>query len=126
MPFTKNDPNINRTGKNKGAISLVHILRQKLAETPLEDNLDKQIYAQLFINKYVDKALKDGDVQIMKDLIDRIDGKANQKIEHSGEIITTLTDEQKEKLRALLDYDKSSSIKSSDRGNATGKDLPLQ
>lgn len=126
MPFTKNDPNINRTGKNKGAISLVHLLRQKLAETPLEDNLDKQIYAQLFINKYVDKALRDGDVNVMKDMLDRVDGKPQQRVEHSGEIITSLTDEQKEKLRALLDYDKPSGIKSSDRGDTTGEDLPLQ
>lgn len=84
MPFVKGDPNINREGRPKG-FSIVAHLKEKLQEIP---EGQKESYATLITKKYMDKALVEGDTAILKDLIDRVDGKAIQGIDmsHNGAI----------------------------------------
>jgi hypothetical protein len=77
MPFVKGDPNINREGRPKG-FSIVAHLKEKLQEIP---EGQKETYATLITKKYLHKALVEGDTAILKDLIDRVDGKALQQME---------------------------------------------
>ncbi len=72
MPFVKDDPRINREGRPKGSFSLVEMLRHKLQEIP--EGKDKT-YAAYFIEQIMKKTVLEGDVTMMKDMIDRIDGK---------------------------------------------------
>ena len=60
----------------------------------------------MLVLKVIKKALADGDVSMIKDIIDRIDGKPNQPIglEHGGKIILEdipLTEAEK---KAIQDY----------------------
>src|SRR3990167_11021634 len=71
----------NPAGKPKGAISLVAILKEKLSEVP--EGADKKTYAQLLIQRMMSIALKDGDVGMIKDMIDRIDGKPQGYLDHT-------------------------------------------
>jgi hypothetical protein len=63
----------NPNGRPKGSISLVGILREKLAECP--EGTDKKTYAQLLIQRALNIALQGGDVSMIRDIFDRIDGK---------------------------------------------------
>jgi hypothetical protein len=77
MPFYKGDPNINREGRPPGSFSIVQMIKEKLQEIP---DGQKETYAQLMVKKYFHKALVEGDDKILRDLIDRVDGKAVQKM----------------------------------------------
>lgn len=74
MPFVKNDPNINRGGRPKGSFSLVGLLRNELEKEIPSKTKDKKTYASVLIRKMLDKAIKDGDPAMIKDIINRIDG----------------------------------------------------
>lgn len=64
----------NPAGKPPGAgVSLVALLRRKLEECP--EGTDKKTYAQLLVDRAMGIALKGGDVSMIRDLMDRIDGK---------------------------------------------------
>jgi hypothetical protein len=84
--FRANPQNINTTGKNKGAKWLSTRLREMLESN---DGRDKLLTALL------QKAEK-GDVNAIKEIFDRIDGKVTQEIdqktEHSGGIRITWED----------------------------------
>lgn len=67
----------NPNGRPKGTFSIVGMIKDKLQETP---EGQKETYAQLLVKKYMHKALVEGDDKIIRDLVDRIDGKALQKI----------------------------------------------
>ena len=77
MPFVKNDPRINREGRPVGSVSIVAELKKKLEEIP---EGEKKTYLEKIVKVYLDKALNDKDTKILTDIIDRIDGKALQKI----------------------------------------------
>lgn len=62
----------NPKGKPPGTLSLVSLLKRKLAEVPEGQKLN---FAELFIQKYVKEALG-GKGEMLKDAFDRIDGKA--------------------------------------------------
>lgn len=56
----------------------------------------------------IDKALVDGDLAAMKEINDRLDGRAAQSIEHSGEVITKqreLTEKEADALNNALNDD---------------------
>lgn len=79
-PFEKGDPRINREGRPKGAgISIVTELKRRLSEVP---EGKKSSYLQLLIQQILDKAIQEGDTQMIRDMIDRVDGKPTQKIEN--------------------------------------------
>lgn len=83
----------NPNGRPKGAISLVGILRAKLEECPKE--MDKRTYAQLLVQRALDIALEEGDVGMIRDLFDRVDGKPQGSVDvtSAGEKITALSPE---------------------------------
>lgn len=124
MPFKKGDPNINRKGRPIGGVSIVDAIKRKLEEV---EPTDRKSYLDLIIQKIFQKALEDGDVTMLRDMINRVDGLPTQTIAHSGDLLTGLTEEQKEKLSKILDlpYDKQGSLEGSDRGNTTGEDISL-
>ena len=71
----------NPAGRPKGTLSLMSLLKNVLQE---ENPSDKKTYAESLIRKYIEKALDDNDGQAVRDLIDRIDGRAKQHIEMSN------------------------------------------
>lgn len=82
-PFTKDDPRINRNGRPKGSFSLVEMIKNKLQEIP--EGKDKT-YAEYFIEQMMKKTVVEGDVSMMKDMINRVDGMPKQSIGLQGEL----------------------------------------
>lgn len=66
----------NPGGKGRGTISIVGLIREQLAKV---EPVTKKTYAQLVTERYVLSALK-GDNKLLRDLVDRIDGKALQHV----------------------------------------------
>jgi hypothetical protein len=74
----------NPAGRPKGTLSLVSLLKRKLAEY-IETTDEKKItYAEALIIEMLKKALKDGDVAMIRDIMDRIDGRPTQRTELTG------------------------------------------
>lgn len=73
--FHTNPERINKTGLNKGSKWLSTLLREKLEEG---DNAAK------LLQKLVDLAIEKGDLNAIKEVMDRVDGKANQEIKVDG------------------------------------------
>lgn len=91
----------NPAGRPVGSVSIVEGIKRKLME--IEPGNQKTYY-DLFLSKLFQKAIKDGDVKLMTDMIDRTDGKPKQstdltsggeKIETNQIIFTNFTDEAK-------------------------------
>lgn len=77
----------NPKGRPRG-FSIVAHLKEKLQEIP---EGQKETYATLITKKYLHKALVEGDDKILRDLIDRVDGKALQKLAGAnGESLGTI------------------------------------
>ena len=71
----------NPYGKPKGAISVVAKIKEKLLEIPEGQTTEvKRNYLELLVSKYFKQAIIDGDTRLITDLIDRVDGKALQRI----------------------------------------------
>ena len=85
MPFKKGQIS-NPTGPKPGTFSLLTILKQRLRETPQEG---KDTFAVQAIEQYI-KHLTNGKPEMLKDALDRIDGKPNQPLEHTGEVKITI------------------------------------
>lgn len=71
VPGVSGNPN----GRPEGTLSLVAILKEELEKIP---GGKKEEYARIFIRKYIDKAMIEGDASIMRDMINRIDGIPHQ------------------------------------------------
>lgn len=71
--FDQKPERINKTGANKGHKWLSTLLREKLEEG---DNAAK------LVNKLVELANEKGDLNAIKEVIDRLEGKAKQEISH--------------------------------------------
>ena len=72
--FVKGNPG---GGRPKGSYSVVELIKKKLQEIP--EGKDKT-YGEYFIDQIMKKGVVEGDVSMMKDIIDRIDGKPRQNI----------------------------------------------
>ena len=83
MTFIKGDPRINREGRPKGSYSVVEMIKRKLDEIP--EGKDKT-YGELFVSKIMEKISVDGDVSMMRDIIDRFDGKPKQNVDMKVEL----------------------------------------
>ena len=71
--------NANPGGKPKGTLSFKSMLLKELFAIA-ENDKDGRTYAELFVKKLlIGKALNDGDIQAMKEIIDRWDGKVTDK-----------------------------------------------
>ena len=69
----------NPDGRPKGSVSVVSAIKRKLEEEyPEASNEEKRTYLDEIVAKYFEKAIQDGDKNILRDLIDRIDGKPQQ------------------------------------------------
>lgn len=66
----------NPDGRPVGSVSIVEGIRKKLLEIEPEN---KKTYLDLFLSRYFRKAIKDGDVGLIRDMINRIDGMPMQK-----------------------------------------------
>lgn len=84
----------NPNGRPKG-FSIVSHLKEKLQE--IEEG-QKESYATRITKKYIDKALHDGDVTILKDLIDRVDGKAIQKVVSDVNLTSNISEDDAKKI----------------------------
>lgn len=84
MVFTKNDPNINRAGRPKGAFSIVAMLKEKLQEVPKGQ---KKTYAKLLIDRILKKAIVDGDSQMITKIWQYIDGMPKRMVEQTNDNI---------------------------------------
>lgn len=72
--FKKGNPG---GGRPHGSVSIVEGIKQKLLEI---EPANKKTYLEMFIQKLFLKAIKDGDVALMRDMINRVDGMPIQKI----------------------------------------------
>jgi hypothetical protein len=66
----------NPNGRPVGSVSIVEGIKRKLLEIEPEN---KKTYLDLFLSRYFRKAIKDGDVGLIRDMINRIDGMPQQK-----------------------------------------------
>ena len=86
MVYTKGDPKAKLGGRPKGAISIVHALKERLAEE------NPEIPGSTLLDRAVDiileKSLKEKDVTMLRDMIDRVDGKPTQNL--GGEMSLTV------------------------------------
>lgn len=73
--FVKGDPRINLAGRPKGSVSIVEGIRQKLEDI---DPKSKKKWLDLFLETLFQKAVREGNEQLMKDMINRIDGMPKQ------------------------------------------------
>ena len=73
-PFVKDDPRINRGGRPIGSgISITTEIKRKLKET-YPDSKSKSTYLQEIINVIMEKAIKEKDSYIIKQIWNQIDG----------------------------------------------------
>ena len=78
--FVKGNPG---GGRPVGSVSIVEGIKKKLLEIEPEN---KKTYLELFLTRYFRKAIKDGNVGLIRDMINRIDGMPMQKNELSGSV----------------------------------------
>jgi len=91
QPFKKGpDPRRNLEGRPEGSVSIVEGIKRKLMEIQPEN---KKTYLELFLNKLFLKAIKEGDVTLMKDIINRVDGMPKQSIDATtnGQNLSTIS-----------------------------------
>jgi len=82
-------------GRKKDSFSLVAILKRKLQECPPGEN--KKTYAELLVDRVLRESVINGNTSMLKDVVDRIDGKAVQTM-----VVENEDDEEVEELRGLL------------------------
>lgn len=87
----------NPAGRPKGSYSVVEMIKNKLKEIPEGKN---KTYGEYFIEQIMKKIVVEGDVTMMKDIINRIDGMPQQSVD-----MTTLGKEIN-----AMSYDQAKSI----------------
>lgn len=75
------DENRNMDGRPEGSVSIVSAIKKKLKEEfPDATTKEKRTYLEAITQKIFDKGLA-GDVSMLKDMVDRVDGKAKESID---------------------------------------------
>lgn len=97
--FGDRPEDINRNGRPKDTDTITYWMKKFLLATEKEHNKPR---IQELAEKIVTMAYKDGNVKIMKEILDRIDGKTTIPIRHIGQIDTG-SKEVAEALRAILE-----------------------
>lgn len=92
----------NPNGRPKGTVSIVTALKRKLEEVPPGK---EKTYLEYFIEQVMNKTVVEGDVAMMRDVINRIDGMPIQSIDHTsgGEKLGQATVAPEDKL-AISDF----------------------
>lgn len=89
----------NPNGRPEGSVSIVEGIKRKLLE--IEPG-NKKTYLELFLNKLFLKAIKDGNEQLMRDMINRVDGMPKQTVvgdpNEPLQVNHTFTDDQLERI----------------------------
>ena len=100
--FKEHPENINRTGKNKGSISVVAILKRKIQEMPPGQ---KKTYAELLVERMLKMGIVEGDVQMIKEINNRIDGqpKSNLEVENKVSFRDAMAEEYQRRLKCMKD-----------------------
>lgn len=75
-------PGVSGNPAGKPKFSIVSILREKLQEVP---EGEKRSRAQMLADEIIEQALVKKDQGMMRDIVDRFDGKPKQALEHTGE-----------------------------------------
>lgn len=83
--FVKGNPG---GGRPPGSVSIVEGIKRKLLEI---EPANKKTYLELFLSKLFLKAIKEGNEQLMKDMINRVDGMPKQSVDMTslGDKITS-------------------------------------
>ena len=100
MTFKKDDPDINRNGRPKGSVSIVSAIKKKLEEEhPDSTPEEKKTWLDMIVTKIFEKGVS-GDVSMLKDMIDRTDGKSKETLDVTtkGESLNDLKDKDLNKL----------------------------
>ena len=79
--FKDHPENANTKGRPKGAYSIMDVIKRRMADTGESGRAIAEEVAEVVI----DAAIKSKDLTQCRDLMDRLDGKALQKIEVSNE-----------------------------------------
>ena len=96
----------NPNGRPPGTLSVVHALKEKLKEIPPGK---KKTYLDYLVEKVIKKGIIDGDVTMLRDVINRIDGLPKQTIDVQADVTTQkveATQEVKEAVRAFVEWRK--------------------
>ena len=96
-PFKKGQTG-NPKGRKKGSLSLVSLLKEELEKfIKTAGKKEKVTYAKALIRKVLKKAIVDEDIQMMKDILNRVDGMPKQSVEVENEglnVIISYADEK--------------------------------
>lgn len=77
----------NPKGRPKGTVSITEAIRRKLNDlAPSLDNKEKRTYLEVLIIRIMNKAIIEGDQQMITKIWNYIDGMPKQSIEHSGKM----------------------------------------
>tara|TARA_Y100000310_G_C20658866_1_gene803556 strand:+ start:905 stop:1246 length:342 start_codon:yes stop_codon:yes gene_type:complete len=68
----------NPNGRPKGSISVVSALKRELAKVP---EGEKKTYLELLVKRIMKKGIVDGDVSMIKDIINRVDGMPKENVD---------------------------------------------
>jgi hypothetical protein len=90
MPFTKDDPNINRNGRPKGSVSITSAIKKELEKCP--EGQDKATYLDLLVKRIMKKAIMEGDQQTIKQIWNYVDGLPKQDIQIEGDLSINLVE----------------------------------
>lgn len=88
----------NPAGRPLGSLSVVAEIKKQLDEVAEEDPMKRKKLV-LLVRRLILKAINDGDSSMIKDIIDRIDGRPRQSIE----IEDMREDTTKDKLNELIE-----------------------
>lgn len=70
----------NPEGRPKGSVSIVEGIKRKLLEI---EPKNQKTYLELFLSQLFLKAIHDGNEQLMRDMINRVDGMPKASIDHT-------------------------------------------
>ena len=73
----------NPNGRPVGSVSVVGEIKKKLLECPPDQT---KTYLELLVARYFKQTIQDGDTQLIRDLINRVDGMPKQSNELSGSL----------------------------------------
>jgi len=104
----------NPNGRPKGSVSVVSAIKRKLEEEyPEASNEEKRTYLDKIVSSYFEEIIEGKDKTLLKDIIDRVDGKPIQTNKIEGKIETNELEERNKFLKEFFDEEIRSSTKDS-------------
>lgn len=103
----------NPKGRPKGSFTIVGILKEEMEKFVPQDEKkkmeEKRTFAQVFVQRMLKKAIVDEDIVMMKEIMNRIDGRPKQSItintegNPQGEVETEMKKKITEKMTEIND-----------------------